>query len=314
MDIVPDGFVEEWMKKGDRFIPARLQAALALLEKLRSDPVLDLTAHLASKGSSGLQSHETWGNRAHKRLQIEAINKNHGRRSSSLQDWGQELLDLLKAAGFENASKSGRSTLLDDAQRSLAEKLRYILDQEPLEVRLGGKTAETVVGELLKQAEEKGKAGDVAQYLVGAKLKLRFKRDIPANQANRADRKCRGDAKAQPGDFVIENAVIEVAVGLPDDKHMNQIADALEDSDFEVWLLTRSDRVGTWKRELEKGEVTDVKRVVVTSVEAFIGQNISELSEFSSKQKTRQLKALVDLYNKEWVDKVGLPGIKIIVK
>jgi len=309
-----DGFAQKNMKKGSHFVAARLQTALALLERLRQNPSLSLDDHLASKGSSGLESHETFGNLAHKRLNLEPINRNHGRRSSSLQDWGQELLEILKSAGFAEASPDTRSSLIDLAQSAFASYLRGILEQEPLEVRVRGRSAEAIIHEVLKQAEDKGKSGDVAQYLVGAKLALRFKRDIPVYPANKADRKSRSDREARLGDFEIENAVIEVAIGLPDEKHVAQVTEALEDIDSEVWLLTREDRAPTWKNELSASEGLDVRRVVITSVEAFVGQNITELGEFSAKGKLSQLQALFDLYNTRWVSQVGTPGIRIVIK
>lgn len=314
MSLELDEFLQKHMRKSGRYVPARLQAALALLEKLRGSPSLALENHLASKGSSGLESHETFGNLAHERLKLEPINKNHGRRSCSLQDWGQDLLDILAAAGFENAIADARENLITLTQQSFATILRGILEQEPLEVRIRGRSAEAVIRDLMRQAEEKGKAGDVAQYLVGAKLMLRFKREVPVRQANKGDRKSRSDPNARPGDFTIENAVIEVAVGLPDEKHIAQVAEALENTESEVWLLTRADRVSTWKSELEGFDGVDIRRVVVTSVEAFVGQNITELAEFSAKEKATQLHALFDLYNARWIDKVGTPGIRILVK
>jgi hypothetical protein len=93
-----------------------------------------------------------------------------------------------------------------------------------------------------------------------------------------------------------------------------QVAEALEDNDLEVWLLTRHDRVTTWTNELERFEGVDMRRVVVTSVESFVGQNISELGDFSSKGKTAQLQELFKLYNERWVAEVGMPGIRIIIK
>ncbi|MGQ0637541.1 MAG: DUF4928 family protein [Planctomycetaceae bacterium] len=309
-----DDFLEKNMKKDGRFVAARLQTALALLEKLREHPSLILDDHLVSKGSSGLKSHETFGNRALARLKLDAINKNHGRRSSSLQDWGQKLLIALKKCGFTEGSDAVRSRLIDLAQAEIAAHLRAILEQEPLQVRCRGRSAEGVIHEVLKQAEEKGKAGDVAQYLVGAKLALRFKRDIPVFPANKPDRKSRADASGRLGDFEIEDAVIEVAVGLPDEKHLAQVAEALEDPESEVWLLTRADRVATWKNELRACDGLDVRRVIVTSVETFVGQNISELGEFSTKGKESQLRALFALYNAQWISRVGTPGIRIELK
>jgi hypothetical protein len=295
-------------------VPARLQTALALLERLRKFPTLNLDDHLASKGSSGLEGHETYGHLAHKRLKLEPLNKNHGRRSSNLQDWGQNLLDILKSNGFVKASPDAQTALIDNAQQAFAVHLRNILEQDPLTVRIRGRSAEAVIRDVLKQAEDKGKAGEVAQYLVGAKLALRFKREMPVYPANKADRKSYSDRDARLGDFELENAVIEVAVGLPDDKHIAQVAEALEDSDAEVWLLTRTDRVATWKNELSDSDGVDVRRVVVTSVEAFVGQNVTELGDFSAKGKQTQLEALFNLYNSRWIEKVGTPGIRIEIK
>ncbi len=314
MGIVSDSFVDRHMKQGERYVPARLQAALALLEKLRDDPSLRLESHLASRGSSGLRSHETYGNRAHERLGIPPINKNHGRRSSSLQDWGQELLETLRRSGFEKGDSATRDRLLDGAQAPFAQALREILEQVPLVARFSGRSAEAIIRDVLRQAEEKGKSGDVAQYLVGAKLTLRLGRLLPIDPANKGDRKSRTDRDARQGDFEIGNTVIEVAMGLPDEKHMAQTADALENAQIEVRLLTRADRVATWFGEFANSGEIDMRRVVVASVDGFVGQNIMELGKFSAKGKAHQLRCLFDIYNKDWVATVGTPGIRVDVR
>lgn len=308
-----EDFLRKQMRQSGRFIAARLQAALALLERLRERPVLRLDAHKKAN-SSGLDSHEKYGACAHQRLQLEALNKNHGRRSSNIGGWGQELLDRLKDAGFESASLSEKTQCINSVQDQFAAILRGILEQEPLNVQIKGRSAETVIHEILKQAAGKGKAGEVAQYLVGAKLKLRFKRQFPIVPANKSDRKSHSDLMTRTGDFEIENAAIEVAVGLPDDKHLSQIAETLEDNDREVWLLASHDRVMAWKNKLADMKGVDMRRVVVTSVESFVGQNISELGEFSSRGKAMQLVELFKIYNEIWVANVGTPGIRINVK
>ena len=212
------------------------------------------------------------------------------------------------------AAPKPRSVLIDKTQKPFASVLRGILEQEPLEVRVRGRSAEAVIRELLMQAEAKGKTGDVAQYLVGAKLMLRLKRDIPVYPANKADRKSWSDQQPRYGDFEQENAIFEVAVGLPDEKHIKQVLDALEAIDCEVWLLTRAERVPAWKVELGKAEGMDPRRVMITSVESFIGQNVAELGDFSAKGKHEQLRQLVDLYNTRWIERVGTPGIRILIK
>jgi len=300
-----DDFLEKHMRHGGRYVAARVQAAMALLERLRDKPILQLEAH-KKPNSSGIDSHEKYGDRVHERLALEAINKNHGRRSSNVGGWGQELLDRIGDAGFGSKSAEMQGKIIDATQDALGEILRSILEQEPLEARPKGRSAETVIRELLKQAEAKGKSGEVAQYLVGAKLQLRLGREIAVVGYNKGDRKSWSDLKARTGDFEIENATIEVAMGLPDDKHLSQVAEALEDTDLEVWLLTRHDRVATWRNELDDFEGIDMRRVVVTSVESF--------GQFSSKGKVTQLGELFKLYNDRWVAQVGTPGIRIVPK
>jgi hypothetical protein len=309
-----DIFLQEHTKKGKRFVPARLQAALALLERLRQYPSLTLAEHLSQSGSAGIQGHESYGDKALERLRLQRINKNHGRRSSNLPGWGQQLLDSIAARGFAGATPDERDRILDDAQLVFATPLRAIIEEDPLEVRVRDRTAEATIREILLAADGKGKSGDVAQYLVGAKLTLRLNRQFPVYPANKSDRTSHFDLAPRLGDFEVENAVIEVAVGLPDEKHLRQVAEIQDKSDAEVWLLTRADRVETWQRELRNAEDVEIKRVVVTSVESFVGQNITELGEFSAKGKVEQLKALFNLYNTRWVAQVGTPGIRILAK
>lgn len=294
-------------------MPARLQAALALLERLREYPSLKLSDHQLP-GNNGVTSHETFGASAHKRFELDPINKNHGRRSCNLAQWGQPLLDVMKSADFVDASPEQREKLITQAQGMLIGPLRDIIEQDPLEARIKGRSAEAIVAEILQDADEKGKLGDVAQYLVGAKLMLRLKREIPVHSANKSDRKHRADEAAKWGDFVIENAVIEVAMGSQDDKHLQQIEEIVENTDKEVWLLTRKDREAGWKDAIKGSSDIKSDRVVVNSVESFVGQNITELAGFSAVEKVKQLKELFELYNTRWIAKVGTPGIRIIMK
>lgn len=287
---------------------------MALLERLRDFPSLTLNDHLCNPGSASLQSHEPYGDKALLRFSLQAINKNHGRRSSNLPIWGQGLLNTLGAQGFANATPEAKSQIINEAQSSFAAALRTIIEQDPLEAHIRSRTAEAVIADILRSAEEKGKCGDVAQYLVGAKLQLRLGHSMPVYPANKSDRTSLFDPAPRLGDFEIENAVIEVAVGRADDKHIEQIEEILEKSDAEVWLLTRASRISAWQEELRSLEHVDIRRVVVTSVEAFVGQNITELAGFAAKGKADQLSALFNLYNTRWVAKVGTPGIRIVSK
>jgi hypothetical protein len=305
-------FIDAYGRKPNgQIIAARLQAFMVLIERLLDEPSLTLADHWTA-GSSGFRSHETYGKKAHDRHSLTAINRNHGRRSCNLSQWGQKLLDLVAATNFPSSTPIQREEIITAIEAVFARPLRDVIEQEPLRVRLSGRTAESIIEDLILLAEEKGKSGDVAQYLVGAKLQLRFGIEVPVHPANKSDRKSAFDSEAKLGDFEFKNAVIEVAMGQPDDKHLDQIVDALERPGLEVWLLTRGDRVGAWKNEVSHfSEADHRRRTVVTSVESFVGQNITELGEFSSTGKAEQLAALFDLYNMRWVAEVGTPGIRI---
>ncbi|MCY2924085.1 MAG: DUF4928 family protein [Planctomycetota bacterium] len=175
-------------------------------------------------------------------------------------------------------------------------------------------TAETVITHLLEAARKKGADSQVGCGLLWACLELGFGRDLRIGGRKRTEGRLTLDGGTSTGTFSVGRALFNVVLALPDDKEISQIADALEDSKFEVWLLTRSDRVATWRNELDHCEGIDPSRVVVTSVEAFVGQNIAELSEFAADRKVVQLRALFDLYNSRWVAQVGTPGIRIVIK
>lgn len=309
-----NSFIDEHLSKGALPVPARLQTALALLESLRENSSLMLADHLASAGSAGLIGHETLGKRAHERWNLQPLSRTHGRRSSHLPQWGQLLLDVLLADGFDPKNPAHTTALLDGAQKCIADRLRSLSESDPILVHVRNRSVPSIIGEVLRLAEVKGKSGDVAQYLVGAKLEARFGIELPLFPVNKADHTVRGSTESRRGDFEIGNSVIEVALGPPDDKHLEQIADAVESRETEFWLLTRSDRVPAWLNEVARREGLDKQRVVVTSVEKFVGQNISEMGRFETAATHEQLLKLFDYYNERWVKNLGTPGIRIQIR
>lgn len=286
-------------------MPGRLQAALTLLERLRSDPSADLSNHTV-KGGASVVSHESLATSAMARYNLSPVNKNSGRRSSNLPAWGQPLLDLL-VPGKQGKIDAG---LLETFQAHIAEHLRVISETDPFEVRLEGRTAEQVIADVLNQADQRDKAGAVAQYLVGAKLNLRFPTQVvPIRQFNQRDE------DERRADFQVQDTAIEVALGPPDDKHIEQVRTILEQASCEVWLLVRAHRINGWKDELDKEIQSSLRqRLALTSVEAFVGQNITELGGFSAAGRTGQLRALFDLYNQHWIGTLGPPSLRIVAK
>jgi hypothetical protein len=179
-------------------------------------------------------------------------------------------------------------------------------------VQIGGRTVQAVIRELLEKAEATGKGGDVAQYLVGAKLELRLEIQLPKHGANLADKRSKRGSAPRPGDHEIEDAVFEVALGPPDEKHLEQTAKALKTPRRDVWLLTRNEHVGKWREGIAERDDIDLERVVVSSIEMFVGQNLAELAGFSSDSKIEVLTELCRVYNEQWIETVGgTPGMRI---
>ncbi len=182
------------------------------------------------------------------------------------------------------------------------------LQEELLRVRTQEKTAEAVISEILMGAEKFRMARDVSTSLVGAMLAILFHNVLGGGASKRNLNPC---FKTKSGYFEIENSVFEVAVGLPYDEDLDRIESIPKHPGREVWILTREDRVAIWKSEIAKRFGKLVKRIVVRSVESFVGQNLSELAEFSSAGKADRLKQLVDLYNSKCVETLGSANIRI---
>lgn len=307
-------FFLDYMHQGEQLVPARLRSALALLERLRDIPDLTLAAHLISKYAASCRSEEQYGEQARSRYRLQPLNQPYGRCSSKLLEWGQPLLDLLRSRGFEDRSHADQHRLIDEFQRVFADRLQAALEVDPIAVVIRGRSAPAVIADVLVQAGLKGKAGDVAQYLVGAMLELRLDIELPIAPANnKADRTSRAATHGRFGDFEIGDTVLEVALEMPSEEDIEQIWQVLEESDKEVWLLTDVERVDMWSRELRLADL-DGGRVVVASVAAFVGQNISEMGGFGRAGKSDRLADLFRRYNDRWNARVGTPGARIQAK
>ena len=100
--------------------------------------------------------------------------------------------------------------------------------------------------DIFDQAQEKKRAKDIAEYLVGAKLQLRLgENSVRPKNVNTPN-------LDQPADFRVGNAAIEVTVNPADSRHLSQIDRILNDTTLQVWLLVRlADREG-WQDAVDK--------------------------------------------------------------
>jgi len=151
-----------------------------------------------------------------------------------------------------------------------------------------------IISILLQEAINLGKAGYVAQHLIGAKLQLRFPDINVSNESGST-----ADMQTQrPGDFLIGHTAFHVTVA-PMPPVFEKCKHNISQGYKPLLLVPDSKLVGT--RQI--AEQICEKQIAVESIESFISQNINELSIFSSDKLTNSFKELISIYNQR-VDKV----------
>lgn len=260
------------------------------MEHLRSDLDFDIEAHKAS-GSDQLRNAT--------RTNVQGILARFGETRVLLQEGGRTnrglmrnltpLLSLLATSDIGFLSEEERNDAIDEMQSFLVERAADIFNADKISFSFNLTTSSReIVGKILDSAREKQKAGDVAEYLVGAKLALRFPgHDIRNSVASAADVQTQ-----EQGDFQISDCVFHVSVA-PNSGHYEKCKSNIANG-LRVFVLVPDARLlGT--RQFVEQELGD--RVSVESIESFVSQNIEELSEFASDKVAVNLKLLLDKYN-----------------
>jgi hypothetical protein len=297
-------WLDEHMMKGGADVPARLLTLLCLLERLRDLPVFNIDQHKADSGMQ-LIEHNAFIDRALERFAVASPVQEKGRRSNNLHAWANPLFAWLTNAGFQEDAPN--DDLLHGTQAVAAKRLALINDDKPLIARYSKGTAVAVIADILDQAQEKKRAKDVAEYLVGAKLESRFGNEVvkPKNVNT--------PSLGHLADFRIGNTAIEVTtVERADRSHLDQITRILQNTGLEVWLLTRMKDREKWQHAVDALFESQASRIVVADIETFVGQNVSEIGNFQSEEVTTALAALFDRYTTHWLPRVGAGGLRIV--
>ena len=267
-----------------------IAGGLVLLENLCDNFDLDIEAHKAS-GSDQLRNAS--------RHNVQKILARFGEERILLQEGGRTnrglmknlrpLLQALSRAGMGNMPLKDRELEIQNMQSFLVSKARDIFNAEKISFNYKpGMTSHEIVGVILDSARRRRKTGEVAEYLVGAKLALRFPNyGIRNSAASVADHQTE-----QQGDFQINDCIFHVSVA-PNRGHFDKCMRNLADG-FRVFLLVPDDALaGSRYSALQD---TD-GQVSVESIESFVSQNIEELSEFSGEKVVCNIKRLLDQYN-----------------
>ena len=135
--------------------------------------------------------------------------KEGGRTNRGLVKNLESLLNRLSDTGLDKSSPEDRNVELAKMQFFLVERARDKFNAEKLSFEYNrGTTSRELIGMILESAANRRKSGEVAEYLVGAKLALRFP-DYPIRNsaASAAD-----EQTDERGDFEINDCVFHVTV------------------------------------------------------------------------------------------------------
>jgi hypothetical protein len=299
-------WLDEHMKKGASDQPGRIVVVMATCERLRENPSLRREDHLTSSNMQ-LIEHDHFVGISLKRCGIISPVSAFGRRSSNLGAWIGPLLEWIESQGFASMDTCEKEEFLTEIESIAAARLQIINEGKPLIARYNQGTAVAIIEDILNQAQKKKRAKDVAEYLVGAKLQIKF-----------------GETAAKPknvntpnlnrlSDFHFGNAAIEVTVNPPDNRHLSQITEILNNTGSDVWLLVRRNDREKWQNAVDATVDKQLRgRVVVTDIETFVGQNVSEIGVFMPPTVAITLTELFSIYNERWLPKAGSSGIHII--
>jgi hypothetical protein len=273
-----------------------MAGALVVLDHLQNDFNLDIDAHTAKGGS---QVRGASGSAV--RTILESFGETRpfvregGRTNRGLRGDIKSMLVAIESMGLAPLARGKRNKILRGLQQFLVERVRDFHNLQRLEILYDpAKSTWQSIQDVLEKAADGGKDGPVAQYLVGAKLQLRFP-DIPIGNESysTADMQL-----GRAGDFQVGDTVFHITVS-PMSAVYEKCKRNLEQG-LKVYLLVPDRLVAGTKQNIE---LQAAGRIAVQSIEAFISQNIDELSQFFISEAKKAFRQFLEIYN-ERVDAV----------
>lgn len=285
--------IENWWESFSPQARSRgnIAGGLVLIENLRTNLSFNIDDHKAArsdqlKNATRSNVQTILGRFGEERLLL----KEGGRTNRGLVRNLAPLLEAMQQAGTERLSPESRDKAFGIIQSFLADKARDIFNADKIAFDYRhGMTSHEIINAILQAAYERRKAGEVSEYLVGAKLALRFPDyDIRNSAASAAD-----DQTADKGDFQINDCVFHVTVS-PNNGHFEKCKRNLTDG-LRVFLIV-PDKILAGTRQNIELHVKD--SVSVEAIESFVSQNIEELSDFAGPRVSENMKLLLTTYNR----------------
>lgn len=269
---------------------------LVVLDRLKQDYNLDVDTHKTRKGG---QVRGVAGQAV--KVILERFGETRpfltegGRTSRGLLDSITDMLSVLNDMGLAEMPVDQRNVILTGLQEFLVGKVHDYHSRSQLEARYDpGKSAWQFIHDIIVLADENRKGGPVAQYLVGAKLQLRFPDMEVGNESySTADRQL-----GRIGDFKVGNTAFHVTV-FPQPGVFERCRQNIEEG-YRPYLLVPDFRLAGTR---QNAELIAPGRVAVEAIESFVSQNIEELSRFSGDALAGGFLRLLETYN-ERVERV----------
>ena len=267
-----------------------IAGGLVLLENLRHNLDFEIQAHKAP-GSDQLKNAT--------RANVQKILARFGEERVLLQEGGRtnrglmknltSLLEALSSSSIGDISPQNIDAELINMQRFLVEKARERFNAEKLSFEYRkDMTSRELIGLILESARKRKKSGEVAEYLVGAKLALRFSRyEIRNSAASAADVQTE-----ENGDFQINDCVFHVTMS-PNTGHYDKCQRNLADG-LRVFLLVPDSILAGARQNMQ---LATAGRASVEAIESFVSQNIEELSDFEGQKVPYNMRRLLETYN-----------------
>ena len=272
--------------------PARgvIAASLAILDRLRKEYNLSLEVHTTPSNGQVRTSGQTVKEILARFGEHRLYTSEGGRTNRGSIQGVSSMLEALVSTELEKVSQKERDTILRSCQEFLVEKVRDYHNRQRIAITYS-QSASTwhLIQSILDTANQEGKAGPVAQHLVGAKLQLRFPEVEITNEGfSTADQQTQ-----RPGDFLIGDTAFHVTVApMPAlyDKCRRNV-----DKGFKVYILVPDRRLQGARQNIELAQLAEL--VAVESLESFVSQNVEELSTFTRDGRKLKLITLLELYN-----------------
>ncbi len=291
---------QDWYRSRKKYsgFPAKgtMAGALVVLERLKEGYDLGIDAHTAEGGS---QVSGASGAAVRKILadfdEARQFVSEGGRTNRGLRGDIEAMLVALKPLDLKKLAKKKRDKVIEDCQQFLVDQVREWHGRQRLEIAFDpSMTTRDLVQQILNKAKEREQSGQVAQYLVGAKLALRFPGiEISNDSYSTADQQL-----GRAGDFLVKDTAFHVTM-TPMDKVYERCRKNAEQG-LRTYLLVPDDHVQSARRRA-KDEVPG--RVAVESIESFVGQNVEEMGTFSQNDLNAKFYELLVTYN-ERVDAI----------